>query len=88
MTKDQFANFARSAGGPADDAFPIIPSAAVQPKLANVIYVGTGGDVALVPWKGDAPVIYRNVPSGSYLTVRTDLVLPSGTTASDLVGEA
>ena len=65
------------------------PSDAVPlPRPTKAIYVGTGGAVTLRGVDGAADVTYRNVPSGSYLEVCAAFVRATGTTASDLVGEA
>jgi len=61
----------------------------------SCIYVGTGGNVKVIlsgatnstggkPDASDA-VIFKNMPSGSFLPVICDYVLATGTTATDLV---
>lgn len=55
--------------------------------LSNVtrgIYVGTGGDVAVVSIRGTTAV-FANVPDGSVLEIRARQILATGTTATDLV---
>lgn len=49
------------------------------------IYVGTGGDIALVLKGSSTAVTYHNVPSGSWMPVNAIQVLSTGTTASDIV---
>ncbi len=61
------------------DELPIIPKG---------IYVGTGGDVVLRGIEADTDVIYRNLPSASYIAVRASHVRATGTTATDLIAEA
>ena len=51
----------------------------------NAIYVGTGGDIALVLVGSSTAVTYKNVPSGSWLPVLAKQVLSTGTDASDIV---
>ena len=62
-------------------------STAIQ---ACFVYVGTGGDVAVLGVQeglggGDTSVTLKNVPSGSLLPVKVVKVYQTGTTASDLV---
>lgn len=52
----------------------------------RALYVGTGGDVAVVTAAGDT-VTFINVPDGAILPVRVTQVLATGgTTASNFVG--
>lgn len=89
MVTDRFAGYGDSPGSPATEAFPIIPSDTAElPAVTRAIYVGSAGHVTLRPLRGGADVIYRNVPTGCYLTVRASHVRATGTTAGDLVGEA
>ena len=53
------------------------------------LYVGTGGDVAVV-MQGIAgslsnDVIFKNVPSGTFLPIAVDFLCSTGTTASDIL---
>lgn len=62
---------------------------------SSCLYVGTGGDVAVIMQgkfgpNGEYPivlnnVVFKNVPAGSILPVIVDFVLASGTTASDFI---
>ena len=88
MANDRFSNFSATPGSPATDAFTIIPGTEPLPQVTNAIYVGTAGDVKIRAVNSVADVIYRNVPAGSYLSVRASHVYAVGTTAADLVGEA
>lgn len=56
------------------------------PHVARAIYVGTGGDIALVAREKDEAVIFKNVASGTILPVIAVAVRMAGTTATDLVG--
>lgn len=86
---DTFSNHADSVGGPSRNAFAIVPHATNElTAVTKAIYVGTGGNVTLRTVEGSADVVYKNVPSGAYLTVRATHVRAIGTTAADLVGEA
>lgn len=86
MPQDPYPNFAASPGGPARSAFAIVPGAPL-PWVTSVLYVGTAGDVTLRPVGSEVDVVYRNVPAGSYLTVRASAIRSSGTTAADIIGE-
>ncbi|MGB7408966.1 MAG: hypothetical protein WA908_10710 [Pontixanthobacter sp.] len=87
MSANPYSSYSGTPGGPAHNAFAIIASATDLPFVTSAIYVGSGGDVAVVPLHSDTAVTYRNVPSGAYLTIRAKRVLSAGTTASDLIGE-
>ena len=66
----------------------ITPGTPLPDGVCRSIFVGNGGDVAVVPVankdQGTA-IIYRNCPSGVPLHVGTNLVIVAGTTATDLV---
>ncbi|KLE32167.1 hypothetical protein AAW01_07520 [Aurantiacibacter gangjinensis] len=84
---DPFDQFAQSPLAPAEFCFAIIPADnADLPQATKALYVGEGGDVALIAVGNDAPVVFRNVASGSILDVRTRAVAATGTTAADIVG--
>lgn len=88
MSLDRFATFTDTPEGPATDAFVIVPSDTTELTVATkAIYVGTAGHVTVRPIRAAGDVTYRNVPAGSYLTVRANFVRATGTTAADLVGE-
>lgn len=84
---DRFENFGDSVSDPARQAAPIIPSDE-QPleRIPKALFIGTGGDIRLRCTDDDAPVLFRNIPSGSILPVRAAQVLANGTNATDLVG--
>ncbi len=86
MIRDPFRNFGGAPGMPARQAFPIEPGAELR-FVPSAIFVGTGGDIALRAVDSDEDVVYRNVSSGTYLTVRAAFVRAEGTSAADLVGE-
>ena len=54
------------------------------PRPTRAVWVGTGGDVALVFWDGTSAVL-ANVPTGALLPVAVKTVLKTGTDASDIV---
>lgn len=86
MTRDPFSNFSGAPGMPARQAFSIEPGTDL-PLVPSAIFVGSGGDITLRAIDSDSDVVYRNVSSGSYLTVRAAIVRAEGTSAADLVGE-
>jgi hypothetical protein len=90
MFIDPFRHSADSPLAPAEACFPIEPSDTEDlPRATKALYIGTSGDVALVPVRGgDAEVIFRNLAAGSILDVRVRAVRATGTTAADLVGLA
>ncbi len=86
---DPFSQYSDSPIGPAANAFAIVPhDANAVASVTKAIYVGTAGNVTLRPVNAASDVLYKNVPAGSYLTVRASHVRATGTTAADLVGEA
>lgn len=86
MPIDPHAHHAAAPGAPARRAFSIVPGSPL-PWIPAAIYVGSGGDVALRSIDSDDDVVYRNLPDGSYITVRAAIVRAAGTTASNLIGE-
>lgn len=86
---DPFETHSDAAFAPSRAPYAIVPSDTEALTLVpKGIYVGTGGDVVLRGVDGSADVTYRNLPDASYVAVRALYVRASGTTASDLVGEA
>lgn len=70
-------------------AFTIVPSdSAALTVQPYGIYVGTGGDVTLRAVGSTVDVTYKNLPDASYIAVRASHVRATGTTATDLIGEA
>lgn len=86
---DPFAMLGDNTQSPSMAPFALVPhdSNEVTP-VPKGIYVGTGGDVTLRGMGATADVTYRNLADGSYIAVRAQYVRATGTTASDLVGEA
>lgn len=76
----------RDAASPATGGFAIVPHA-TDPLARPVrcIWVGTGGNLA-IQTLNDEEVVYKNVPSGSYIYAWAKAVRSPTTTASDLVG--
>lgn len=73
----------------ADNPFAIVPHDTDELSVVpEGIYVGTGGNVTLRGINASADVTYKNLNDGSYIAVCASHVRATGTTASDLVGEA
>ena len=79
LTDSPMAPAARCLAIAPDDAFDL-------PSPTKAIYVGDGGDVALVALHDEAEVTFRNVASGTILDVRVKAVRATGTTAASLIG--
>ncbi|MCJ7995180.1 hypothetical protein J5N58_12560 [Rhizobium cremeum] len=85
---DQFSSLHPSLSGPAATGFGIIPDDDVDLQEATRgLYVGSGGDLAVVILSG-ASLVLTNVPGGAILPLRVTRVLETGTTAADIVGLA
>lgn len=84
---DTFTTHARSLTSPPEDATAITPSdtPAAIGVVTRAIYVGGAGDIA-VRMQGGATVTLANVPSGTFLPLRVQQVLGTGTTATGIVG--
>jgi hypothetical protein len=83
---DSFRTHARSLTSPPEHALAIVPDdGADLPQVTRALYVGGGGDVALVMRGGEA-VSFLAVPGGTLLPVRARRVRASGTTATGIIG--
>ncbi len=73
---------------PADECFAITANDVNTFAATRALYVGTGGDVAVLPAApGSVSVVFQNVPSGALLPIRVVQVLATGTSgAGDFVG--
>lgn len=89
MFADPFRKNIDSPMAPAEVCFAIEPSDDGDlPHATKAIFVGEGGDLTLVPVRGDEEVTFRNLPSGGILDVRVRAIRTTGTTAGALVGLA
>lgn len=72
---------------PADECVAITASDSTVFAATRALYVGTGGDVAVMPAApGSVSVVFQNVPSGAVLPIRITQVLVTGTSgAGDFV---
>lgn len=76
----------RSLTAPATDAFAIAPNDGADfARPARAIYVGSGGDLALVTMAG-SQVLFSSLNAGTILPVSATRVRATGTTATGLVG--
>lgn len=86
-TKDKFKVPADAFGGQARQAVAVTPADSDLATYAKALWVGGGGDVAVVPVLNadDTPIVFKNVPSGSILPVAVRQVRSTSTTATDIV---
>ncbi len=83
---DQFADFQPSLSAPASGGFAVAPSNGVDlPETTRGLYVGEGGDIAVVLLSGQS-LVFRDVGGGTLLPIRVTRVLATGTTAAHLLG--
>lgn len=84
-TTDPYSGFAASPSAPARRAEVVTPSDTTDlSATAKSLYVGSGGDVRVMPAGGGAAVTFVGHPAG-YLPVQVSRVLATGTTASALI---
>ncbi len=83
---DPFSTNATGLDAPALHAFAITPDDNNDLAIATRgIYVGVGGDVAVVTAGGET-VTLKNASAGTTLPVRVARVKATGTTATNLIG--
>lgn len=86
---DNFSNHSDTVSGPSREPFAVIPHDVNSlSEIPKRIYIGTGGNVTLRGVDAIADVTYKNVGSGVYLDVRPSHIRATGTTATDIIGEA
>lgn len=81
--------FIPTPDGPAASYFPVTPSDNVVNNFGEIVralYVGTGGNVAIVPPAGGSAVLFVNVPDGYILPLEAVRVHATGTTATNIIG--
>jgi len=52
---------------------------------AGVLFIGTGGDINVVPADGYSAVLFKNVADGTFLPLLVTKVYSTNTTAADIV---
>jgi hypothetical protein len=83
---DKFANYVETVSGPASNAFPITASSSTPFTYATrAIWVGTSGDVEVCMLNGSSNVIFKAVPAGTLLPIRTTYC-STASSASNLLG--
>lgn len=86
---NEFQNTSDTPDGPSRSPYAIVPhDDNPLPVVPKGIYVGTGGDVTLRGVEASQDVVYRNLPTASYIAVSASHVRATGTTASNLIAEA
>jgi len=87
VSNDPFKYLTDSPMSPAEQCFEILPSDSQDLAVpTKALYIGEGGDVAVVTLRGTSEIVFRNLQSGSILDVRVRAVRATGTTAASLVG--
>lgn len=87
MATDPFNRTQDSPSSPAEGCFAITPDDNSElPFVTKGIYIGNGGELALVLLNNDSPVTFRNLVGGTILDVRAKAVLAAGSTATDCIG--
>ena len=82
---DAYRTHAPTPGAPARGARTVTPDdEADLTPWAKALYVGTAGDLTLIPAGGTVAVTLKNHPVG-YVAVQARRVLATGTTAEDIV---
>lgn len=75
------------ASSPAVNAFAVTKSdTTVFARPTKALYVGGGGDVAVLLADDTAAVTFSAVPAGALLPIRVSKVLSTGTTATLILG--
>lgn len=79
MANNVFQSFAHPSNG-AD----VTPNDSADLARAGILYVGIGGNIALVTVGGDTLTL-TGVPSGTFVPVRVRRVLATNTTATSIL---
>lgn len=66
-------------------AFAVTPSDSTVLDLVG-IYVGTTGNVAVLPYGNTVAVTFDTVPAGAIIPLKITKVMSTNTTASNIVG--
>lgn len=86
---DPYGAVFSSVSDPGERASAITPNdAADLSETPKAIYVGTGGDIAMIGDNeavGALPVVWRNVPAGAIVPFRPRRIMATGTTATDML---
>lgn len=83
---DNFESYDAGLDSPAEHAAAVTPNdSADLATTSRALYVGTGGDVAVILADDSAAVTLVSVPAGSVLPVRAKRVMDTGTSATNIV---
>ncbi len=83
---DKFASSADSLTSPLTGGFAVTPSDSVDmTRTSRCLWVGGGGNIAIVLAGSGEVVTLTNVPSGSMLPIRATRVNLTNTTATSIV---
>lgn len=66
------------------DNIPNPANAAIK-NLGNVLFVGTGGDIKVFMANDSVPILFKNIPDGTFLPIQVTRVFATDTTATDIV---
>jgi len=77
--------FSKSADSCASTAFAITPADSVMTTQARALFIGTGGNLAVLTADGSS-VTFSNVAAGTILPVSVKQVSATNTTASNIIG--
>ena len=55
-------------------------------KNPSALFIGTGGDVAVILSNDSVAVTFRNIADGTWLAINAKTVVKTGTTAAYIVG--
>jgi hypothetical protein len=81
---DNFSGFGNSIDGPGSYAAAITPNDGGDlATSARALWIGTSGNIAVVPVGGGSPVIFKSI--SGWMPVRVARVMATGTTATDIV---
>lgn len=80
------ANYRSDIDSPASDGAGVTPHDTNELEVySRAIFVGTGGNLAVVFVDGSSAVTLPNVQDGSVLPIRVKKVMSTNTTASNIV---
>jgi hypothetical protein len=83
---DAFATRADDVSAPARYTVAVTPSDTTDlTDLPKAIYVGGGGDIALMAAADNTARIFKAAQAGSILPIRARRILVTGTTATNLI---
>jgi hypothetical protein len=83
---DPFSSYKAALTSPAESAVAITPAdGADLANTARGVWVGGGGDIAVILVGDTVAVTIKNVSGGSLLPIRAKRIMSTNTTATDIV---